>query len=334
MLDARILVRPTRAIPGETTRLEMAPDPWLEATAQHVTYTIMADVGGVYAWLRFADEAHFPLGTHCGDVRDGWFGEHRISAETEQALAQWQARFENDAQADGGTFDWNAFHADGIALAAQVKQEIRTRARVVYQKAMQDPRHRDAERQEISLEGTLVRLPNRAQADPLPLRVLVRRVVSGGEAGVDRAALDWAIDHRVDHGGWCPRGRRADDGPLDARYVLHETDSTSDADRTRRNVREGDATLILNAGLLEGHALLCQRLAQAAGKPCLVAQLDDRHRARELRRVLEWLGSDALLTLHVAGPRAASRPGIHALAYTMLGQLDRPELTFPVPVRL
>ncbi len=307
--------------------LSMAPDPWLDATPR-VTYTIMADTGGVYAWLRFADEVQSALGTHCGDVNAGWFGEHRIAPETEARLALWQVRFESGL-GDAAAFDWAAFHADGLALALRVKQDLRTRAQVVYQKPVQDPTHRADERREITLDGTLVRLPNRAQADPMALRVLVRRIVSGGEAGVERAALDWAIDHRVDHGGWCSRGRLADDGPLDARYALTEATSASDADRTRRNVRESDGTLVLNVGPLEGRALLAQRLAAAAGKPCCVAQLD-RHRPRELRRVLEWLGSDALLTLHVAGPRGATRPGIHGQAYEMLLQLDRPEFTMPV----
>lgn len=315
---------------GASRRLliDMSSHPWLDTTPR-VTYTIMADTGGVYAWLRFPDETQSELGTHCGDVQSGWFGEHRTVPETAAQLAAWQARFEGGLVDGAAAFDWATFHADGLALALQVKQDIGTRARVVYQKPVQDPLHRADERREVLLDGTAVRLPNRAQVDPMPLRVLVRRIVAGGEDGVERAALDWAIDHRVDHGGWCSRGRLADDGPLDARYALTETTSSSDADRTRRNVRASDGTLILNLGPLEGRALLAQRLAAAAGKPCCVAQLE-RHRPRELRHVLEWLGGDALLTLHVAGPRSAARPGIHGLAYEMLLQLDRPEFTLPV----
>src|SRR5262249_2490126 len=180
------------------------------------------------------------------------------------------------------------FHAEGIELARQVKHEIRTRARVIYQKAVQDPRHRAHERQEVSLEGTLLRLPNRAQVELLPLRLLVRRIVSGGQTGVDRAALDWAINHRVEHGGWCPRGRRAEDGPIAAHYQLIETDSAGYAERTKRNVRETDATLLLNVGTLEGGSLLTQRIAIGAGKPYLVVQVDATDRVAELRRVLEW----------------------------------------------
>jgi Circularly permutated YpsA SLOG family len=305
----------------------MAIDPWLDSTPHRVTYTIMADVGGVYGWLRHADEASLSLGRYCGDAVSGWSGEHRISEATEQALAAWQQRFDAALAAAPTCFDWPAFHAEGVDLARRVKQEFRTRAHVIYQKAVQDPRHRADERLEVSLEGSLLRLPNRAQIELLPLRVLVRRLVSGGQTGVDRAALDWAINHRVDHGGWCPRGRRAEDGPIATRYQLVETDAAGYADRTKRNVREADATLILNSGALEGGSLLTKRVAAAAGKACLVANLDAPDRAAELRRVLEWLGSDAFLTLNVAGPREVSRPGIYTQTYTMLQQLDRLDLT-------
>jgi hypothetical protein len=301
----------------------MAIDPWLDSTPHQVTYTIMADVGGVYGWLRYVDEEPSALGHNCADAACGWFGEHRIAASTEEALAAWQGRFEAAMQAGAGEFDWAAFHAQGIALARLVKQEIRTRARVIYQKSVQDPRHRDDERQEVSIEGTLLRLPNRAQIELLPLRFLVRRVVSGGQTGVDRAALDWAINYHVEFGGWCPRGRRAEDGPIATRYGLVETDSAGYAERTKRNARESDATLILNAGALEGGTLLTQRVAVAAGKPCRLAHLDAEDRAAEVRRTLEWLGSGAFLTLNVAGPRERSRPGIYVMAYTMLRQLDR-----------
>jgi hypothetical protein len=286
----------------------------------------MADVGGVYGWLRYPDEGRVALGQHCGDAASGWFGEHRIGAATELALVDWQKSFEDGFAGAPDAFDWPAFHEQGIALARLVKQDIRTRAHVIYQKAVQDPRHRAEERREVSLDGALVRQPNRAQVELLPLRLLVRRIVAGGQTGVDRAALDWAIDHQVEHGGWCPQGRRADDGRIADRYALRETESAGYAERTKRNVRESDATLILNVGALEGGSLLTQRVAAAAGKPYLVVPLDSPGRAAEIRRVLNWLGSDAFLTLNVAGPRERSRPGIHALAYVLLRQLDGEEV--------
>ncbi|HTT13998.1 MAG TPA: putative molybdenum carrier protein [Burkholderiaceae bacterium] len=304
----------------------MAIDPWLDSTPQQITYTIMADVGGVYGWIRYGSAASTALGRYCGDAGCGWFGEHRVSEATEQALAAWQRRFEAALAAAPHCFDWAAFHAEGITLARRVKQEFSTRAHVIYRKPVQDPCHRADERLEVSLDGALVRLPNRAQLDLLPLRLLVRRMISGGQSGVDRAALDWAINHRLEHGGWCPRGRRAEDGPIAMRYQLVETEAASYAERTKRNVRESDATLILNTGVLEGGSLLTQRIAAGAGKPCLVAHLDAPDRAAELRRILEWLGGNAFLSLNVAGPREHSRPGIYAMTYAFLQQLDRLEV--------
>jgi hypothetical protein len=79
-------------------------------------------------------------------------------------------------------------------------------------------------------------------------RERLTRIISGGQTGVDRGALDAAIELGLPHGGWCPLGRRSEDGPIAAHYCLRETDSPDYPDRTERNVREGDATLILCQG--------------------------------------------------------------------------------------
>lgn len=86
--------------------------------------------------------------------------------------------------------------------------------------------------------------------DATSIRPLLIR--SGGQTGVDRAALDWAIAHDIAHCGWCPKGRTANDGPLPAHYELQETDSSGYSKRTRLNVRDADATLIIYQGTLEG----------------------------------------------------------------------------------
>lgn len=141
------------------------------------------------------------------------------------------------------------------------------------------------------------------------------KIVSGGQAGVDRAALDVALSLAVPCGGWCPRGRRAEDGPIDGRYPLRETPEPAYAVRTEWNVRDSDATLILYRGVLEGGSLLTRDLALRMGKPCLPVDLD----APELpQRVAEWLRSEGVEVLNVAGPRESSRPGIQAAAAAFL----------------
>jgi hypothetical protein len=70
------------------------------------------------------------------------------------------------------------------------------------------------------------------------------KIVSGGQTGADRAALDWAIFHDLPHGGWCPKGRKAEDGVIPDQYQLTETSSASYPQRTQWNVRDSDGTVI------------------------------------------------------------------------------------------
>ncbi|MCX8018628.1 MAG: putative molybdenum carrier protein, partial [Rhodocyclaceae bacterium] len=99
------------------------------------------------------------------------------------------------------------------------------------------------------------------------------RIISGGQTGVDRAALDWAIARGIPHGGWCPKGRLAEDGPIAPRYNLTETESADLGERTWCNVRDSDGTLILNRGDLSGGSLKTLYLAERLGRPCLVVPL-------------------------------------------------------------
>lgn len=149
------------------------------------------------------------------------------------------------------------------------------------------------------------------------------RIVSGGQVGVDRAALDFAIEHRYPHGGYCPKGRKAEDGTIPMRYQLVETDSEGYRQRTRRNVEESDATLILNAGGLDGGSLETKRIAERLGKPVLVVALDAALEPIDdlVSQTLDWLRSHSVSTLNIAGPRESKRLGIYALAYAFLSRL-------------
>src|SRR3954465_11888189 len=95
-------------------------------------------------------------------------------------------------------------------------------------------------------------------------------IISGGQTGADRAALDFAIAHGLPHGGWCPRGRRAEDGAIPPQYLLEETTQTHYAQRTRRNIRESDATLIFSIRpVVKGGTRLTMELARHLEKPVL-----------------------------------------------------------------
>ncbi len=137
------------------------------------------------------------------------------------------------------------------------------------------------------------------------------RVISGGQSGVDRAALDVALELGLPCGGWCPAGRRAEDGPIPLRYPLQETESADYTERTRRNVVGADATLILSRNALSGGTLLTVQIAGESDKPCLVVDL---RRPWQAAQVGLWLQACAVTCLNVAGPRESTAPGIYALA--------------------
>jgi hypothetical protein len=137
---------------------------------------------------------------------------------------------------------------------------------------------------------------------------LVRRIVSGGQTGVDRAALDVALELEIPCGGWCPKGRLAEDGRLATHYPLDETPTDAYEERTEWNVRDSDGTLILNRGALNGGTALTVEHAAAWKKPCLVLDLDRRPQPRAVR---EWLRVHRIHILNVAGPRESKSPGIY-----------------------
>lgn len=149
----------------------------------------------------------------------------------------------------------------------------------------------------------------------------IRQLISGGQTGVDRAALDVALELGIRCGGWCPRGRKAEDGPIDHKYPLWQTPSARYAERTEWNVRVGDATLILTIGQPTGGTALTKSLADDFGKPCLVVDLA---RDDESAVVLDWLNMYAVKVLNVAGPRESTSPGVYEMASTFLRRVLMP----------
>lgn len=139
------------------------------------------------------------------------------------------------------------------------------------------------------------------------VKSFVSRIVSGGQTGADRAALDWAIAHGLPHGGWCPAGRRAEDGVIADVYQLIETPSRAYETRTKWNVRDSDATLIISqrAELTSG-SKRTQEFAIALGKPCLHlhAGID------AVATLRDFLAKHAVAVLNIAGPRESTEPGI------------------------
>ncbi len=144
-------------------------------------------------------------------------------------------------------------------------------------------------------------------------------VWSGGQTGVDRAALDVAMELGLAIGGWLPRGRSAEDGPVPARYQqLREADSADSAARTRLNVQDSDATLVLRVGIATGGTLATLDAAQRLQRPLLDIDLERQHAPAAAAAVSSWLeglfAAQPAVRINVAGPRASQAPTVYALA--------------------
>ena len=150
-------------------------------------------------------------------------------------------------------------------------------------------------------------------------RFKIEKVVSGGQTGVDRVALDVAIFKEIPHGGWCPKGRRSEDGRIPEVYQLKETDAFDYSVRTEQNVVQSDGTLILYLDQLSGGTRLTRNLANKLKRPLQCVDLGDAERLEQrLKEVVGWLVEENVRVLNVAGPRASSQPDISKRAESFL----------------
>ena len=137
---------------------------------------------------------------------------------------------------------------------------------------------------------------------------LPERIVSGGQTGVDRGALEAAIALGIAHGGWCPRGRLAEDGSIPSRYELVENDSSNYKVRTAQNVEDSDATLILHQRPISGGTLLTKRVAVRLRKPYASFEIADEN----IESIRHWIAETRPKVLNIAGPRESLEPGIES----------------------
>lgn len=149
-------------------------------------------------------------------------------------------------------------------------------------------------------------------------------IISGGQTGADQAALDAAIALGLPHGGWLPKGRKTENGPLPMRYALGELDSPRYRDRTEKNVLAAGGTLIFSFGPLSGGSALTEALAIRHNRPCLHIDFELIEKERAAALVEHWLREEGLEVVNVAGPRASSEPRIYEAVYALLTSLHWP----------
>ena len=154
---------------------------------------------------------------------------------------------------------------------------------------------------------------------------MVHRIVSGGQTGADRAALDFALHIGIECGGWVPKGRMAEDGVIPAHYPnLVETDSDDPNIRTELNVRDADATILITRGAPTGGSAFTAEVAMRLDKPILHVDLLRKSMDQVVPEVCRWMQDLHPAILNVAGPRASDDPAIYDLTKVLLEEAIRP----------
>ena len=155
----------------------------------------------------------------------------------------------------------------------------------------------------------------------------ITKIVSGCRTGADRAALDWAIDNAMPYGGWCPKGRKAEDGPIDARYQLRESSSANYLQRTEWNIRDSDGTVIFTIKPeLTGGSKRTAEFAAKHRKPCLHLH-PGFTTGLCAQRLTEFIQANGIRVLNVAGSRGSKVPEVGAFVRTVLDIATMPKST-------
>jgi hypothetical protein len=156
---------------------------------------------------------------------------------------------------------------------------------------------------------------------------LPQKIISGGQTGVDQGALDFALSRGIECGGWCPKGRQSETGRIPEKYPVREVENEDYNERTRRNIQDSDATLLITVGnRMEAGTRLTLEWAQGVGKPIFHIDLAVQEESLEnrIREVISWYESHSINILNVAGNRESTAAGIQQNTFDILGRIFSP----------
>ena len=145
--------------------------------------------------------------------------------------------------------------------------------------------------------------------------------ISGGQTGIDRAVLDFCLDHQLSCGGWCPEGRMAEDGPINRKYPVKELPGATYEDRTMANVKESDVTVILYHGRISGGTLKSFEFATGLGKPCLPINLEELPPGEAAIIFLEFIDRLEPVIINFSGPRQSEWKRAYDLCIVFLNTI-------------
>ncbi len=134
-------------------------------------------------------------------------------------------------------------------------------------------------------------------------QITCQKIISGGQTGVDRGALDACLVKKFPCGGWCPKGRLAEDGKFDQQYPLEETQESDYKTRTRKNIENSEGTLIISQKKLEGGTLLTFQIANKFNKPVFIVSEENIKETDIFFKIMYWLKRFSVSILNIAGPR-------------------------------
>ncbi|MEN8117604.1 MAG: putative molybdenum carrier protein [Bacteroidota bacterium] len=143
-----------------------------------------------------------------------------------------------------------------------------------------------------------------------------QKIISGGQTGVDRGALDACLEDNFDCGGWCPNGRLAEDGKIPENYPLKEMKEKDYSFRTRQNVIDSDGTLIIAPANLTGGTILTRQYTTEQKKPLLIISSE-----QDIQSITKWLTTNNIKTINVAGPRLSEWNEGYLISFSIISKL-------------